>query len=68
MVLIFAPVITEVNKIRRSGIRFIEIRKNIFFSLILILNLYFFKITKIIIKKGIKIKICLAKKMIGLIK
>ena len=68
MVLIFAPVKADVMSIRARGIKLIVIRKSIFLFFIkffLNLILIFFKITLIIIKKGIKINICLHIKIRG---
>ena len=61
----FALVITEVAKINKNGIKFIEMRKKVFLFFLPILNLNFFTITKSIVKKGIKINICFIKKING---
>jgi hypothetical protein len=53
---------------RKIGNKFIETRNKIFLVFKLILNFSFLKITEIIIKQGVKIKICVTKKNIGFLK
>ena len=61
----FALVITEVAKINKNGIKFIEMRKKFFIFFANTFALNFFTITKSIVKKGIKINICFIKKING---
>ena len=68
MVLIFAPVIIDVPKTRSNGIKFIAIRYSSFLFLKFTLILIFFKIIKKTKNTGIKIKVCLNKKIKGLTK
>ena len=58
----------DVIKTRKKGIKLIEIKNRSFLLLKLIFILIFFTIIKIIIKKGIKIKNCLDKKIVGFTK
>ena len=65
MVLIFDPITKEVITISKIGKILIDNKKSNFLSLELILNFIFFTNSQIIKKKGIKIPICLPKKIIG---
>ncbi len=65
MVLIFAPVITDVINIKAIGKIFINNKNKNFLSFKLILNLIFFNNKYIKKKNGISIPICLSKKING---
>ena len=68
MVLIFDPVTIDVINISTIGARLIKVKKSIFLSLKLILNLYLLINREQRIKNGIKIPICLTINISGLIK
>ena len=70
MVLIFAPVITEVNKISKIGTRFKKIKNKVFLFFELNLNFFLNFLSKVenIIKNGSKIIICLIMKKKGYFK
>ena len=68
MVLILTPIVKDVKKTNKIGIKFIDNRNNNLssFKLIFILNLLIK--TKIISKNGINITICFSKNINGCIK
>ena len=68
MVLIFDPVTIDVINISTIGARLIKVKKSIFLSLKLILNLYLLINREQRIKNGIKIPICFTINISGLIK
>ena len=63
---VFDPKINDVTVIKIIGIRLIKTKNNNFLSFKFILILYFETVNTNITKKGIRIKICFPKNIIGL--